>query len=407
MSSAQARSTGSASTERPYCESRPVLVDDVAVAQLVHRAAVRRAVERDRELQLVGAHAQRRAGERDPLRVAGELELGLGGAQRREVDVAVAEDEHPPALDAAVHAAGHLEDLVAAEVRAGEHVAPALDHVGEARVVDDHRVEPAHVERALPGRGHGEHVRLLPVALEEGADDADRLAAVVVRGVDARVAHGHARRGLLDPGARGEEHPDPAPPLLHAQEEAVVEEADRRAVLDDHLGGALRVERVHLEHVGRVEVAGVELRVDRGRQPDEAAADRLPSARHSSSSADVWWISSTTSVSCGRMSPSWNQRRAMPVVTTITFHDGSSGVASRSRFTTPTRNGTWPPWPTISSAMGRMASVFPVPVPATMPKPGRRARARARARRGASRGRSRGAARPPARWSRRRRAWAR
>jgi hypothetical protein len=128
------------------------VVDDVAVAQLVHRAAVRRAVERDRELQLVGAHAQRRAGERDPLRVAGELELGLGGAQRREVDVAVAEDEHPPALDAAVHAAGHLEDLVAPEVRAGEHVAPALDHVGEARVVDDHGVEPAHVERALPGR---------------------------------------------------------------------------------------------------------------------------------------------------------------------------------------------------------------------------------------------------------------
>jgi hypothetical protein len=107
---------------------------------------------------------------------------------------------------------------------------------------------------------------------------------------------------------------------------------------------------------------------------------RLPSARHSSSSADVWWISSTTSVSCGRMSPSWNQRRAMPVVTTITFCDGSSGVASRSRLTTPTRNGTWPPWPTISSAMGRMASVFPVPVPATMPKPAReRASSRTRA----------------------------
>ncbi len=65
------------------------------------------------------------------------------------------------------------------------------------------------------------------------------------------------------------------------------------------------------------------------------------------------------------MSPSWNHRRAIPVVTTITFHVGVSGVASRSRFTTPTRSGAW----RISSAIGRMASVFPVPVPATIPNP--------------------------------------
>ena len=67
---------------------------------------------------------------------------------------------------------------------------------------------------------------------------------------------------------------------------------------------------------------------------------RLPSARQSSSSALVWWISSTTSASCGRMSPSWNQRRAMPVVTMTTFHDGDSGVASRSRLMTPTRSSS-------------------------------------------------------------------
>ena len=36
------------------------------------------------------------------------------------------------------------------------------------------------------------------------------------------------------------------------------------------------------------------------------------------------------------MSPSSNQRRAMPVVTMMTFHVGVSGVASRSRLTTPT-----------------------------------------------------------------------
>ena len=38
------------------------------------------------------------------------------------------------------------------------------------------------------------------------------------------------------------------------------------------------------------------------------------------------------------MSPSWNQRRAIPVVTITTFQLGVSGVASRSRLTTPTRS---------------------------------------------------------------------
>ena len=50
----------------------------------------------------------------------------------------------------------------------------------------------------------------------------------------------------------------------------------------------------------------------------------------------------------------------------ITFQVGVSGVASRSRFTTPTRSDFVP---RISSAIGRIASVLPVPVPATMPNP--------------------------------------
>jgi len=65
------------------------------------------------------------------------------------------------------------------------------------------------------------------------------------------------------------------------------------------------------------------------------------------------------------MSPSSNQRRAIPVVTMTTFHVGVSGVASRSRFTTPTLSGA----PSTVAAIGRIASVFPVPVPATMPNP--------------------------------------
>ena len=66
----------------------------------------------------------------------------------------------------------------------------------------------------------------------------------------------------------------------------------------------------------------------------------------------------------------------MPVVTMMTFQVGVSGVASRSRFTTPTLSSVVP---SSSSAIGRMASVFPVPVPATMPNP-RRERASSRTR---------------------------
>ena len=57
------------------------------------------------------------AGDRDALRVAGELELRLRRLERRELDVAVGEDEHAPALDAPVHAPRHLQDLVRAEVQ--------------------------------------------------------------------------------------------------------------------------------------------------------------------------------------------------------------------------------------------------------------------------------------------------
>ena len=73
------------------------------------------------------------------------------------------------------------------------------------------------------------------------------------------------------------------------------------------------------------------------------------------------------SVSVARMSPSSNQRRAMPVVTMMTFHVGVSGVASRSRLTTPTlqlRRCRGSP-----RRSGGSRASCPVPVPATMPKP--------------------------------------
>src|SRR4030095_3953137 len=49
----------------------------------------------------------------------------------------------------------------------------------------------------------------------------------------------------------------------------------------------------------------------------------------------------------------------MPVVTITTFQVGVSGVASRSRFTTPTRSGS----ARIGAAVRRGPSVLPGPVP--------------------------------------------
>ncbi len=86
--------------------------------QPVNGVAIGNLVQRNRQLQLVRADAERRARHRHPLRIAGELKLGLRGLERAEMDVPVAEDVYPPVLHAPVHPAGHLEKLVGAQVHA-------------------------------------------------------------------------------------------------------------------------------------------------------------------------------------------------------------------------------------------------------------------------------------------------
>ena len=174
-----------------------------------------------------------------------------------------------------MYPARHLENLVGAEVELREHILAAFDDGREARVVDDDCVESLHVERALPRRGHREKVGLLLLSFEEWAQDADRLAAVIVRRVDARRAHADVLGGLLHTLARGDEDRDAALLLVDALEKLVVEEvAD---VLPQHfdLRGLLGVERVHLEDVGALEVLAVERRVHGCREPDETAPDAL------------------------------------------------------------------------------------------------------------------------------------
>ena len=254
---------------------QPALVHDAARVEELERAAIAQLVERHRQVQLVGAHAQCRARERHALAVASQLELGSCGPQRLELDVAVAQYEHAPARHAPMHAPGHLQNLVGAEVQAREHVLAALHQVGEPRVVNDHRVEALHVQRALPGRRHRQQERLGLLRFEERADHANGLAAVIERDVHPRKTGLHQRRGLLDARARGQEHADAAFFLRHAMQELVVEEIQRLHPDDLHVGGLRRIKRAALDHLGGVQVAPVECRVHGGRQPDVAAAHAL------------------------------------------------------------------------------------------------------------------------------------
>ena len=179
------------------------ILDQAARLEMADRLAVGGTIERDRQLEGIGAHAQIGAGERHAFRITGELELRLGGTQCLEANVAIAQDEHAPARDAPVHATGHLQNLIGAEMHAREHVAAAIDDVREARVVDDDRVEPWHIERTLPGGGHRQEERLGHLAFEEGANHADRLAAMIVCRRDARETAAYPLGRFLHAGARG------------------------------------------------------------------------------------------------------------------------------------------------------------------------------------------------------------
>jgi hypothetical protein len=251
------------------------ILDDAALLEFRDGLHVTRAVERHGELELVGADSEIRACERDALGVAGELKFRRRRPQRLEPDVAVGENEHAAAGHAPVHASGHLQDLVRAEVHAREHVAPAIDHVREPRVVDDHRVQSLHVERALTRGGHREEIRLLHRPLEERTDHADRLAAVVELRRDRAEPRADRRSRLLDSRARRQEHADAALFLRHLRQELVVEESQRIGSKHFDLRGLGRIKDAALDHAPRVEISRVERRIDRRRKPDEAAADAL------------------------------------------------------------------------------------------------------------------------------------
>ena len=189
----------------------PPVLHQPARREPLHRAPVGRAIERLRQVEVAGIHAQRGTGDRHPLGVAGQLELRRRGAQFLEYQLAVAEDRDLAVGNAAMHPPGHLQDLVGAEVEPVQHVAAAIHLVGVARIEDDHGVEPAHVERRLARGRHGQQERSLHLALEERPDDPDRLATVIERRRQLRPLAPDVGREMLHLGAGRHEHRHAAP----------------------------------------------------------------------------------------------------------------------------------------------------------------------------------------------------
>ena len=112
-------------------------------------------------------------------------------------------------------------------------------------------------------------------ALEERPDHADGLTTVVVRRTDARIPVTHPLRRLLDTRARRQKNRHAAFAARELLQELVIEEGERLLALHVHLRRLRGVECGHLQHVGAVEIARVERRIDGGRQPDEATPHAL------------------------------------------------------------------------------------------------------------------------------------
>ena len=279
-------------------EREPAVLDEAARGEQLERPPVRRAIERNRKVEIARIDPERGAGDRHPFGIAGQLEFGRCRPKLIEDEVAVAQNDDLAIRDAPVHTPRHLQDLVGAEVEAMEHVAAALHDVAVSSVVDHHRVEPADVESGLAGCRHRQKERPLDLTLEKRPNDANRLATVIERRREPLPLLTELLRQTLDLCARGDEDRHAAPLSHHMPDVLLVEEFLGRLRKDLNL----RLERWdrtpwsraprRCRDSARRTLGSTVALSQMNRQPA-----RFPSARHSSSSADVWWISSTTIVS--------------------------------------------------------------------------------------------------------------
>jgi hypothetical protein len=142
------RSTGSAPP--PAVVREPPVLDQAARLEQRQEPTVGRAVERHRQLEFVGAHAQAAQVSATRSESPASWNSGGGGPQRAEADVAVAQDEHRghratrPCTRPAICRISFGPRCMRVSTLRPRSITLVK------RVVDDHRVEPRHVERALP-----------------------------------------------------------------------------------------------------------------------------------------------------------------------------------------------------------------------------------------------------------------
>src|SRR5438876_828870 len=246
------------------------------LGQELYTVPIGAAIKGDVEVELGGIDTDCGARDRDALRIAGELELGSRRPQVLEGQVAVAQDVDLTVLDPTVHPAGHLEDLVRAEVCAGQYVLAALHHIRVARIIDHDGVEPADVERGLPSGRHGEQERPFDQTVKKRSNDSNRLTAVIKGSRQVGPTVAELLGDLLDLGAGWHEDGDTAALAHDPFYEAIVQELERLLRQDIDLCGLGGIKRPSLEHLGGTQILRVEARIHGRGQPDKAAPGALP-----------------------------------------------------------------------------------------------------------------------------------
>ena len=175
-----------------------------------------------------------------------------------------------------MHPSGHLKNLVGPEVRPCQHVLATFYHIGVARIIDHHRIQPTDIESGLTCGSHGEQERPFDQTVKKGANNANRLATMVKSGRQVGPAVAELFGDLFDLGTRWYEDRHTAALTHDTLYETIVQELEgllRHDIDQSSLGG---IKRPRLQNLSGIEILRVETRIHGRRKPDEAAVRTLP-----------------------------------------------------------------------------------------------------------------------------------
>ena len=156
-----------------------------------------------------------------------------------------------------------------------KYVAPAIHDICEPRIINHHGIQTLDIQRALAGRGHREDVRLIDGTFEKRADHPNRFAAVIKLRGNLFEPCADARRDLFHAGPRRQKHTHAALLFHDPRQKTVVEKVDRVRSHYFHHRSLLGIKGTAFYDTCCVQVACIERRVDRRREPDESAPNPL------------------------------------------------------------------------------------------------------------------------------------